>query len=173
MSRMIELARAGRARVAPAPETYVAVSEQAIADDFIAWLREHDGAGWWATCEVVKLFEQFCLECDRPRLNMDRLRSCMLKYPGVYRARHRLRGAFEDIGKATGLERATLYWIPPSEPVAGPWPDPDRSPAGPCPDTGQPLASPWPAPGRPVATACPDNTLTGSEQQEVCEASIR
>ena len=151
MSRLIELARAGHNEVVSAPETYRDVSEANAVKNFIAWMREHNGDGWWAACEIDKLFEQFCAEESWPRLRLDTVRQLMLDVPGVYRKRHRLKGAFEDIGRATGMERAMLYWIPPSDAVAGPWPDPARTMAGPGPDSGR----------------------TRSGTQELCEGSIR
>jgi len=172
MSRMIDLARAGRNKVAPAPEEYRPVAEDRVAADFVAWMREHDGDGWWAACEIDELFVQFCKEQDRPRLRLDTLRSLMLNVPGVYRKRHRLRGAFEDIGRATGLERATLYWIPPSETIVGPWPDPDRTEPGPSPDCARTETGPCPDPAHTVPTPWPDRGHTQTGTQKLCEASI-
>lgn len=162
MSRLIELARAGNNEVVSAPEAYRDVSEANIVRNFIAWMRKHDGDGWWAACEIDKLFAQFCTEERWPLLNFNIARQLMMNVPGVYRKKHRLKGVFSDIARATGLERATLYWIPPAETIRGPWPDQDRSYAAPEPAQDHPETTPGPAPCR---------SRTGT--QELCEGSIR
>jgi hypothetical protein len=95
-------------------------------------------------------------------LNFNIARQLMMNVPGVYRKKHRLKGVFSDIARATGLERATLYWIPPAETIRGPWPD-----------QGRPHAAPEPAQDRPETTPGPAPCRSRTGTQELCEASIR
>jgi len=116
--------------------------ELEVCTDFVIWMRTQEAHGWWAAIEIDELLEAFCQArglCPPPR---DRARRLMCSVPGVVRERRRLSGpAFERLARLTGLDRATLYWIPTSDPVPGPWSAMAR-----------PEPKPWPAAGR-AATA--------------------
>ena len=152
MSRFNGLAYAGHDGVALTHDMYGDVWEAELRAEFVAWLRSEDGHGWWAASEIDTLLKHYCEERGLTPPAKAKARNLMLHVPGVYRERHRLTGpVFARIARATGQERATVYWIPPSEPVAGPWPVSDRS------TTGQRLVN--------------DRSTTG--QRQVCEGSIR
>ena len=119
MSRETALAHAGEGRVA---SSYQEECEMELCRGFITWMREQGCHGWWATIEIDEYFEAYCDIQGEDCLPHDRAKTLMLQVPGVRRKRTRLTGpAFKRIARATGMERATLYWIPTSRPVGGPW----------------------------------------------------
>lgn len=105
--------------------------EFAVCFDFVSWMRSEGADGWWASTEIDELLESYC---DRRGLTpppRDRARKLMTRIPGVLRERRRLTGpALERLARVTGLTRATVYWIPPSRPVPGPWTVQARAAAG-------------------------------------------
>lgn len=132
MSRETALARASEGRVA---SSYQEECEMELCRGFITWMREQGCHGWWATIEIDEYFEAYCDIQGEDCLPHDRAKTLMLQVPGVRRKRTRLTGpAFKRIARATGLERATLYWIPSSKPLNFPgmargWPVAGQGPA--------------------------------------------
>lgn len=163
MSRFNGLACAGYNRVAVTHETYKGAREAELCAEFIAWMRSEEGHGWWAASQIDELMALFCREHGYTPPPKAKARQLMLHVPGVYRERHSLTGpVFEHIVEATGQTRATVYWIPPSEAVTGPW-------------QGNDLSATCQRPVSDMSATCqrPVNDLSATGQRQVCEGSIR
>ena len=110
--------------------------------EFVAWLRCQQAHGWWLVIEIDELYEAWSDQQKLPLMPRQKLRQIMLALPGIEKSRRRLSGpVLSSLAARSGLDRATVYWIPHSEPVAGPWPA-----------RGQRVAGQWPVSDRALAS---------------------